>query len=119
MASPPSGRGLNGGSVDPGRRRQGPRLGGPLHEAFGMSLVGGEQGLGAHRLKPLGLTVMDRLRRHQGNAGVPMSLVIPGEESPAELPGVLDRTEAAGETWAIFQRLEGSLRVGVVVRLTG
>jgi len=42
-------------------------------------------------------------------------VVVPGEEPLAEEAPLLDRAEAAGELRAVLQRLELSLREGVVV----
>ena len=59
---------------------------------------------------------MDLIRRHQAETGVVMVLIVPGEEAAAELFGVLDAAEAAGEFRLVFQGLEVGLRERRVFR---
>ena len=64
----------------------------------------------------VGLPEVDLVGCHQADACVMMVLVIPGEEAATERAGLVDRPEPFGELWLIFQRLEVSLREGIVVR---
>ena len=45
----------------------------------------------------LRLAVVHLVRRHQSDADVMVILVIPGEETAAEGPGILDAAEALGD----------------------
>src|SRR5579875_1827340 len=60
-------------------------------------------------------SVVHRRRRVISDAGVPVLVVVEGEERLAERPGVLDRAEPLGERRAVLEGLEPSLAVGVVV----
>ena len=51
----------------------------------------------------------------QGDAGVPVFVVVPMEESLAVGAGVFDGAEPLGEVRAVFQGLELGLREGIVV----
>ena len=51
----------------------------------------------------------------QGDAGVPVFVVVPMEESLAVGAGVFDGAESLGEVRAVFQGLELGLREGIVV----
>ena len=84
-------------------------------EAFGMTQVGDiENGL------PLGdklgsLTVMNRGRRQQLQAGVMVLVVIPGEELQAETAGILDGAKAVGVLRAVLHGFEVSFRERIVI----
>lgn len=52
-------------------------------------------------------------------AGVPVLLVVPGEEQLAELAGILLATELGGEVRPVLERLELRFGIRVVVALTG
>ena len=66
-------------------------------------------------LEPLlGSAVVDVSRGQQGEATVPVLVVVPGEEGAAQGAGVFDRAEAVGKLRPILQRLELRLRVRVV-----
>jgi hypothetical protein len=55
------------------------------------------------------------LRRHQADAGMPVSGVVPGEEGVAVSPRILDATEAIREFGAVFEGLELRLGIRVVI----
>ena len=69
----------------------------------------------ASGLNGFGLSIMDLIRRHQAETGVVMVLIVPGEEAAAELFGVLDAAEAAGEFRLVFQGLEVGLGERIVI----
>ena len=64
----------------------------------------------------LGLSVVDAVRGHVGDARVPMLCVVPGEESLAVGACILKTAETPREVRAVFHRLELRFRVWVVVR---
>jgi len=49
---------------------------------------------------------MNSPRRHQADAAMPVFVVVPGKELPAEAPGVLNGTKTVWEARVIFQRLK-------------
>ena len=51
-----------------------------------------------------GLAVMDLVWCYQANAQMVMLLVVPVEEGPAEVFGVLDAAELLGELGLIFRK---------------
>ena len=53
-----------------------------------------------------GLSVMDLIGRHQAETGMVMVLIVPGEEATAEVLGVLDAAEAAGNSGWYFRVLK-------------
>ena len=59
---------------------------------------------------------MDLVRRHQGDAGMMMLLIVPIEEAAAERLGVLDAAEALGELRLVLHGLEVTFRERIVVR---
>src|SRR6266849_924289 len=58
---------------------------------------------------------MHRVRGMQPYPGMPVLMVVIGEEHAAERAGVLQRPERAGESRAVLQRLELRLTVRVVI----
>ena len=54
----------------------------------------------------IGLTIVDHGRGEQSDAGMPMLLVVPGEEKLRMDAAVLDRSEAVGEIGPVFHRAE-------------
>src|SRR4051812_19779756 len=58
---------------------------------------------------------MDLIRCHQAEAGMMVVLVVPGEEAAAEVFGILDAAEPAGEFGLVLQGLEMGLGERVVV----
>src|SRR5438477_6153932 len=51
----------------------------------------------------------------QPNSRMAMVSVVPGKECRAECASIFDTAKSIGETWSIFQCLELSLRVRVVI----
>ena len=70
-------------------------------------------------LEPAGQAVVEIGGGVVGDPGVPVLVVVPGEEALAEGAGILEGPEALGEVGAVLEGLELALRVGVVVALTG
>lgn len=66
-------------------------------ESVGVGGVGGVEGAGSVGADLGGGAVVDRGGGVQVDAGVPVFVVVVGEERLAERPGVLDRAEGAGE----------------------
>ena len=56
---------------------------------------------------------MDRVRGVQPDPGMPVLVVVIGEEHAAERAGVRQRPEPAGKSRAVLQRLELRLAVGL------
>jgi len=73
------------------------------------------QDQGAPGVDGLGLAAVDDLGGEQPETGVPMVVVVGVEELGAELAGLLERGEGAGEGQAVLQGLELRLAVRVVV----
>jgi hypothetical protein len=51
----------------------------------------------------IGLAVVDLVRGHQTEAEVVVVLIVPGEELPAELLGILAAAEALGKPRLVFE----------------
>ena|GEM_PF-2661230 len=66
----------------------------------------------AELLRPAGV---HGRRRHVADAGVPMGVVVPGEEPLTERTGVLDRVKARRKVGLVLQGLELRFRVRIVV----
>jgi hypothetical protein len=73
----------------------------------------------AHAAQPLGLAVVNAVRRHVAKVRVPVRGVVPSEESLAVGPCVLDAAETCREVRPVLQRLELRLGVRVVIRCAG
>ena len=101
--------------VDPGGDRQlrGSRR--DTLEAVGVRQEGRIEGDRALCGELGGTAVMNGLRRHQADAGVAMSRVVPGEERVTVSTRILDATEAIREVGAVFERFELRLGVRVVI----
>lgn len=72
--------------------------------------------VGTHLAELLGETEVHVVGRVQADPGVPMLLVVPGEELGAPRPGVLEGSETLGKVVPVFQGLVLALAVRVVVR---
>ncbi len=57
----------------------------------------------------IGLAVVDLVRGHQTEAEVVVVLIVPGEELPAELLGILAAAEALGKPRLVFEGFEVAL----------
>ena|GEM_PF-2614728 len=86
-----------------------------IDEAIGVGAEGVIEGFLAGGVDLVGLAVVDLVGRHQADAQVMMVLVVPVEEGSAKGLGVLDRAEALGYLWLIFEGLEAAFREGVIV----
>ena len=86
-----------------------------MDEALRMSLVGREQGVLAGLQRLRGPAVVDVGRGEGGDAAVPVLVVVPVEEEPAEGVRVLEGGEAIRELRPVLERLELALGEGVVV----
>ncbi len=67
----------------------------------------------------LGLAVMDRCWRQEGDTAVPVLVIVPGDEGAAPREGVLEAVEALGVGRVVLQRPELILAEGVVVADAG
>src|SRR4030081_2974654 len=103
-------------SVDPRRSGQRGRFRRLADEALGMDGVSGGQHVGAAGVHDLGPAIVNVRRRVVAQAGMPMRLVVPGEEAPAEAAGVLLRSEAVRKLRHVLERLELGFAERVVVR---
>ena len=83
--------------LDPDCVRQIGGLRAALHEALGMRGIGGAEDAVAMRAHRGSLTEVDRRRREDAEATVPMVLVVPAKKRLAERAAVFDRSEAVGE----------------------
>ena len=86
-----------------------------LDEAFWVGEVSSIQNTLAMSEDGWRLTMMQRRRREEADAGVVVLFVVPAEEVDDEGTGVLDGTEAGREAWPILQGSELTFRVRVVV----
>lgn len=82
------------------------RSGRGFDEALGMGGEGDVEGDLAGGVNCVGLAVVHLVRGRQPEAGMVMRIVIPCEEFPTELFGILDAAEAFREPWLIFRGLE-------------
>jgi len=63
-----------------------------------------------------GLAEMHLVGRHQADAGMVMSAVVPIEEIAAERLGILDAAEALGKLRLVFHGFEVAFRERIIVR---
>lgn len=77
-----------------------------LDEAFGIFGEGAVKGGLTGSMDGVGLSGVNSVFSHQSQAGVVVSLVIPGEGRPAERSGVLDAAEALWELRLVFGGLK-------------
>ena len=88
----------------------------PADEAFRMGKEGTiENGL-AFGDELSSLTIMDGCRCQQGQPGMMVLVVVPGEEVLAEAAGILNGTEAVRVTGPVLHGFEVRFRERVVVR---
>jgi hypothetical protein len=104
------------GLVDPWDIGQLRGFGSAMPESCWVRRVGGIEGGGALSTDLGCGAVMDRGRGVEPDAGVAVDVVVVVEELDAEHSRVGDRAEPFGERRAVFQRLELSFGVRVVVR---
>ena len=103
------------GRIDPDR------LGKPFEprravdEALGPLEVGGHADAVPLGEDLVGSAVVDDRRCQVGQGGMVMLVVVPGEEHPMHLAGMLGRVEAAGEAGPVLEGFELGFREGVVV----
>ncbi len=84
-------------------------------EAFGMRDERLIEHLLAGGVEPRRLAGVHRRWRHVADAGVPMGVVVPGEEPLTEGTGVLDGVKARREVGLVLQGLEVRFRVRIVI----
>src|SRR4028119_2188174 len=84
-------------------------------EALRVSLVSGVEGFCSLFEDLLGAIEVDICRCQQGDAGVPVLVVVPTEEASAEGSGLLQRGETVRERRAVLEGLELCLGERVVV----
>src|SRR5450759_3808345 len=111
-----SGRFCGGRRVDPDGGWSLDAFWGSADEALGMPSGRRQEEAMAGIEDLLGAPVMDLRRGEIGDPGVPVLVVVPGEELLPEGAALLDRAEAVGELRAVLECLELRLREGVVVR---
>jgi hypothetical protein len=75
-------------------------------EAFGMFDERLSEDLLAGVVEPRRLAGVHRCRRHVADAGVPMGVVVPGEEPLTERTGVFDGVEARRKVGLVLQGFE-------------
>ena len=90
-------------------------LGRLLDEAFGIDAESVIKGPLSGGMDVVGLAVVDLVGRHETDPSMVVVLIVPGEEATAELFGILDAAEAAGEFGLVFESLEVGLRERVVI----
>jgi hypothetical protein len=107
---------LHGWRVDPSGSGQLVRLRHTVFETVWRALEGDRQ-RGLALLAHFGCAAgVDALRRHHGDAGMPVLLVVPSGEDGAMLASVGERAKAHREAGLILQSFEMRLQVWVVVR---
>jgi hypothetical protein len=84
-------------------------------EAFGMRDERLIEHLLAGGVEPRRLAGVHRCRRHVADPGVPMGMVVPGEEPLTERTGVLDGVKARRKVGLVLEGLELRFRVRIVV----
>ena len=86
-----------------------------MDEPFRILRPGFLQGAMALFEHAIGVAAVDVAWGEHGDSGVPMFVVVPGKEGPAERDRGLDIVEAAREAGMVFQRFELGFGEGVVV----
>jgi hypothetical protein len=84
-------------------------------EAFGMREERLIEHLLAGGIEPRHLAGVHGRRRHVADAGVPMGVVVPGEEPLTERTGVFDGVKARRKVGLVLQGLELRFRVQIVI----
>ena len=108
-------RGFRRRPVDPGGGGFGEGHGCLVHEPRGVLRERAVKCDPPGRVNSIHLPEMHLIRRHQTDPGMVVILVVPIEESAAEVPGVLNAREPLRKPWLVFQVFEMALGERVVV----